>query len=119
MDSSEQVPKKIKLSDESEVESKRMIKQLIRNILIKSIVEENKKAIDTVIDSVVEKYANESNYKIDNDLLIKIHRCEAKEEYLESNLNIFNKEKESLLTDDIKQVINKSIDDIKDIIFNH
>ncbi len=104
MDQSEPKTKKTKLSDDDKI-----IKQFIKNIIIKSVLEETEKIINPIID----KYTIITDYKSKPDLLRRINMCEAKKAYLQSNINTFSKDEESLLTDDIKKFTKKSLTNIK------
>jgi hypothetical protein len=110
----EPVPKKIKSSDKDQnildQENEQLIKQLVKNKLMKSMTE--------VVNLLVNNLTINIECNINPKLLMRINTCEAKEAFLQSNIDRSIEYKESLLTDDIKQLINKSISHIKEHIID-
>ena len=108
MDSSEPNPKKIKVDDECNIKLQKMCKRLICHKLQLSMMEEILKKINPLIDN----HNIKSNIPIDPKLQMQLEVNEAKEAFIRSNLERIIKYKESLLTVELKQVIDDSISEI-------
>lgn len=108
MDSSEPNHKKIKVDDDHDDILQRMCKSLIRHKLQLSIMERILDKINPLIDN----YNIKSTIPINSKLQMQLEINEAKEAYLQYNLDKNIEYKKSLLTVELQKIIDDSISDI-------
>ncbi len=108
--SSEQSPKKIKVSNDLDEE------QIIKRCIKTRIIEDCIYKLDNIIDKYLIDYEVPTDHNINIDQLSKINIANAKEECLLANIKLlFNKNTE-LYPTKLNEIVNDTILDIKKIL---